>query len=167
MSLDSWIRLIQYQNANNSVNVTDSPWTRPRETPTEPRPRTDGAVVDTTSAAPCARSRRRRGSRPTRACSTTRRSASGTRCRTRAYQRVQPLSEYVDRRLRLQPGLAEPAQVPPRRRRLDVEAFERAVDASSCAGDRGRLLLVSTPEIDKNARRTASSAWATRTSARC
>ena len=60
------------------------------------------------------------------------------------HQRVQPvLGVHVDRRLRLQPGLAEPAQVPPRGRR----ARRRGVRARGRrrlprAGDRGRLLVV-------------------------
>ena len=87
MSLDSrdWSS-IQYQNANNSVRVTDSfmdaaaedaDWNlSPAPTaPSSTRPR---------RASCCARSPRPRGSRPTRASSTTRRSTSGTRSRTRA-----------------------------------------------------------------------------------
>ena len=87
MSLDSpdWAS-IQYQNANNSVRVTDAFM----------EAAADGRRVEPHRAhrrhrrrhrrrrrSCCARSPRRRGSAPTRACSTTRRSTSGTRCRTR------------------------------------------------------------------------------------
>ena len=87
MSLDSpdWAS-IQYQNANNSVRVSDAFM----EAVVEDKEwnltgRTDGTVVQTPDARACsARSPRLRGSAPTRACSTTRRSTRGTRCRTPA-----------------------------------------------------------------------------------
>ncbi len=88
MSLDSpdWAS-IQYQNANNSVRVTDAFMEagrgRRRLEPDRPhrrRRRRDGRR----RASCCARSPRPRGGAPTRASSTTRRSTRGTRSRTRA-----------------------------------------------------------------------------------
>ena len=88
MSLDSpdWAS-IQYQNANNSVRVTDA-FMEAAEAGAEWNltARTDGTRrrARSTRATCCGRSPRRRGSAPTRACSTTRRSTRGTRARTRA-----------------------------------------------------------------------------------
>jgi len=50
---------------------------------------------------------------------------------------------------------------------LDVEAFEHAVDTSTSRRNRGSLLFVPTPEIEADAKATASSASSKRTSARC
>ena len=52
-----------------------------------------------------------------------------------AHQRVEPvLRVHVPRRQRLQPGVAEPAQVPERRAAsFDVEAFKRAVEITILA----------------------------------
>ena len=78
---------IQYQNANNSVRVTDA-FMEAAEAGAEWNltARTDGTRRrDRRRARPAARrSPRRRGSAPTRACSTTRRSTRGTPARTRA-----------------------------------------------------------------------------------
>ena len=87
MSLDStdWAS-IQYQNANNSVRVTDA-FMEAAEAGADWNltARTDGAVVETDARESCCATwPRRPGSAPTRASSTTRRSTSGTRCRTRA-----------------------------------------------------------------------------------
>ena len=78
---------IQYQNANNSVRLTDDVHARGRERRgvAPDRPRHGRAGRDAPRARADARDRRgRAGAAPTRASSTTRRSTSGTRRRTRA-----------------------------------------------------------------------------------
>ena len=77
---------IQYQNANNSVRLNDDfmravendeDWNLIARTTGEP------TAIRSPRASSCARSPRRRGAAPIRACSTTRRSTSGTRRPTR------------------------------------------------------------------------------------
>ena len=86
MSLDSpdWAS-IQYQNANNSVRVTDTFMEAAEEAPsgTSTRAPTAPSSTPSTRAACCARWPTRRGSAPTRASSTTRPSTPGTRAPTR------------------------------------------------------------------------------------
>ena len=88
MRLDSeHFASIQYQNANNSVRVTDEFMERAeRGEEWETIARVTRKPVDTlqTRATCSVRSPRRRGSAPIRASSTTRRSTSGTPARTRA-----------------------------------------------------------------------------------
>ncbi len=86
MSLDSpdWSS-IQYQNANNSVRVSDA-FMQAAESGADWNltARTDGSVVETCARATCfRRSPTRHGDAPTRASSTTPRSTRGTRSRTR------------------------------------------------------------------------------------
>ena len=87
MSLDSpdWAS-IQYQNANNSVRVTDAfmEAVDRGQTGTSPRAPTARSSRRSRRASCSGRSPRPPGSAPTRACSTTRRSTTGTRSRTRA-----------------------------------------------------------------------------------
>ena len=88
MSLDSpdWAS-IQYQNANNSVRVTDAfmqAAERRRRVEPQRAHRRHRRRHASTRAACCARWPTRRGSAPTRASSTTRRSTPGTRAPTRA-----------------------------------------------------------------------------------
>ena len=88
MSIDGdGFKSIQYQNANNSVRVTDAfmhavenddDWRTTARTDRRADRRADPA-----RASSCARSPRPRGAAPIRASSTTRRSTSGTRRRTR------------------------------------------------------------------------------------
>ena len=77
---------VQYQNANNSVRVTDE-FMHAVEAGGEfgLRARQTGEVIDSVDAESCsAASRRRPGSAPTRASSTTARSTTGTPARSRA-----------------------------------------------------------------------------------
>ena len=88
MSLDSsdWAS-IQYQNANNSVRVTDAfmeAVVEGKEWNLDRAHRRRGRRDARRARAPARRSPRRRGSAPTRASSTTRRSTRGTRARTPA-----------------------------------------------------------------------------------
>ena len=149
MSLDSpdWAS-IQYQNANNSVRVTDAFMeaavdgrrVEPHRAHRRHRRRDDGRARPA-----AARSPRRRGSAPTRASSTTRRSTRGTRCpNTGRINASNPCSEYMSiddsacnlASLNLMKFRREDGE-------LDVEAFEHAVDVDvPRAGDPRRLLVV-------------------------
>ena len=96
------------QNSNNSVRVTDEfmQAVAGRRQVADASSRTTGEVVDTLEAARAlaACRRGRVGAAPTRACSTTRRSTTGTPARTPADQRVEPvLRVHVPRRHGLQP----------------------------------------------------------------
>ena len=134
MSLDSpdWAS-IQYQNANNSVRVTDAFMEAVREGQgVEPdrahrrhRRRDEGCARRC-----CARSPRRRGSAPTRASSTTRRSTPGTRCRTRAASTRRTRARSTCRIDDPACNLASLNLMKFRREdgEFDVEAFEHAVD---------------------------------------
>ena len=102
----------------------------------------------------CATSRLRRGSAPTRASSTTRRSTRGTRCRTRArINASNPCSEYMSiddtacnlASLNLMKFRKEDGE-------LDVEAFEHAVDVVFLAQEIAvGYSSYPTPEIGRNA----------------
>ncbi len=86
------------------------------------------------------------------------------------HQRVEPvLGVHVDRRLGVQPRVAEPDEVPPRRRRARRRGVRARVRRRlPRAGDPRRQLVVpDAARSSRTRRRTASSASATRTSARC
>ena len=174
MSLDSpdW-GSIQYQNANNSVRVTDAFM----EAVVEGKEwnltaRTDGSV-DPHGRGALAAERHRRG------VLAVRRSRRAVRHddqpvahepEHRPHQRVEPvLGVHAHRRLGVQPLVAEPDEVPQggrRVRRADVRARGRR-DVPR-AGDHRRLLVVSRrPRSAATRSGSASSGSATRTSAPC
>ena len=173
MSLDSpdW-GSIQYQNANNSVRVTDAFM----EAAVEGKPwnltaRVDGTVVETVDA----RELLRQIAHAAWDCADpgvqydTTINAWHTLPNTGPHQRVEPvLRVHEHRRLGLQPRLAEPHEVPPRGRR----ARRRGVRARGRrhvprAGDpRRQLVLPDAGDRPERARATASSGSATRTWAR-
>ena len=174
MSLDSsdWAS-IQYQNANNSVRVTDA-FMDAADADAEWNliARTDGTVVDTVQA----RTLLDQMSEAAWECADpgvqydTTINSWHTLPNTGAHQRVEPvLRVHVDRQLGVQPRLDQPAQVPQggrRVRRRGVRA--RLRHGLPRAGDPRRLLeLPDARDRAATRRRTASSASATRTSARC
>ena len=174
MSLDSpdW-GSIQYQNANNSVRVTDAFM----EAVVEGKEwnltaRTDGTVVSTVDARKLLQ-RHRRGvlavRRPGRAVRHDDQRVAHEP-EHGADQRLEPvLGVHAHRRLGLQPRLAQPDEVPQggrRVRRADVRARGRRHVPR--AGDHRRLLVLpDARDRPERAQRSASSASATRTSARC
>ena len=115
------ITSVQYQNANNSVRVTDE-FMRAVEEGTEfgLRARGTGEVIETVDARSCSpRSARPPGPAPTRVCSTTTPSTTGTPTPRRADHRVEPvLGVHVAGQLLVQPRVAEPVEVPQGRRHL-------------------------------------------------
>jgi ribonucleoside-diphosphate reductase alpha chain len=163
---------IQYQNANNSVRVTDEFMHAVEHDGSGARPPRHGRA-DRPSLQ--ARELMREiaeaaGAAPTRACSTTRRSTSGTRRRTRGgINASNPCSEYMhvdDSACNLSSLNLMKFRRPDGS--FDVRSFEHCVDVMLLAQE----IIVSpssypTEEIGRNARAFASSAWATPTSARC
>ena len=174
MSLDSpdWAS-IQYQNANNSVRVTDAFMEAvDRGQGVEPRrPH---------------RRHRRRDRRGARADEADRRGRVGVRRPGRPvrhdhqrlahapehgpHQRVEPvLGVHVDRRLGLQPRLAEPHEVPARGRRARRRGASRTRSRRCSSRRRSSSATRRTRRRRSAATRspTGSSGSATRTSARC
>ena len=174
MRLDSeHFASIQYQNANNSVRVTNEFMERAeRGEEWELTARVDGSTVDTVDARDAAQPARRRRLALRRPGCPVRHDDQRVAHLPElgADQRVQPvLGVHARRRLGLQPRVAQPHEVPPPRRQLRrrvVRARGRRRDPRS--GD--RRLAVELPDRGdrrQRARRSGSSAWATPTSARC
>ena len=174
MSLDSpdWAS-IQYQNANNSVRVSDTFM----EAAAEGREfnltaRTDGAVVETVDARDLLRQIAAAAwecADPGVQYDTTINSLAHA-AEHGPHQRVEPvLGVHVDRRLGVQPRVAQPDEVPPRGRRVRRRGV-RARRATSCSSRRrssSATRRIRRPRSSGTRRRSASSASATRTSARC
>ena len=174
MSLDSsdWAS-IQYQNANNSVRVTDafmeaaeagSDWNLTA--------RTDGTVVETIAArrSCCATWPRRRGSAPTRASSTTRRSTSGTRCRTRAASTRRTRAPSTCRSTTRRATSRRSTSSSSAARTASSTSRSSSTPSTSCSSR--RRSSSATPRTRRRRsrgtrRRSGSSGSATRTSARC
>ena len=148
MSLDSadWAS-IQYQNANNSVRVTDAFMEAVLEGKEwNLTARTDGSVVETDRRAPAAARHRRGGlavRRPGRAV----RHDDQRLAHVPEHgpdQRLEPvLRVHAHRRLGVQPRLAEPDEVPPRGRRVRRRRLRaRGRRDVPRAGDLRRLLVL-------------------------
>ena len=162
---------IQYQNANNSVRVTDAfMHAVENDEEWELTARVDGTTgQDRPGARAHARDRRgrvalRRSGRPVRHDDQPVAHVAGVG----AHQRVEPvLGVHARRRLGLQPRVAEPHEVPPggrHVRRRHVRARRRHRPAR--AGDHRRPVeLPDRGDRRSTPARSASSAWATRTSA--
>ena len=148
---------IQYQNANNSVRVTDEFMERAeRGEEWELTARNeDGKVIERVDAQTCStRSPTPPGAAPIRACSTTPPSTSGTPARTRAGSTSNPCSEYMH----VDDSACNLASLNLMKFRrpdgsFDVDAFEHAVDVVILAQE----IVVSpssypTEEIGENAR---------------
>ena len=122
---------MQYQNANNSVRVNDEFMRAVRRrarssafarawTARSSRPSTRASLMRKIATRP-------RGSAPTRAFSTTTRSTTGTpTLRPAGSPRPTRARIHVARQLLVQPGLAEPAEVP-----QDDDTFDAAVPGRS------------------------------------
>ena len=174
MSLDSpdWAS-IQYQNANNSVRVSDAFM---------------DAAVEAQRVQPdrAHRRRRARDDRRARPAPADRGSRVGVRRSGRAvrhddqlvahapehgpHQRLQPvLRVHVHRRHCVQPRVAEPDEVPPRGRRVRRRRVRARVSTSSSSRRRSSSATrrIRRPRSSGTRSASASSASATRTSARC
>ena len=174
MSLDSgdWAS-IQYQNANNSVRVTDGFMdAADQDADWNLTARTDGAVVETVKARELLRQIAEaswKSADPGVQYDTTI-NKWHTLPNTGRINASNPCSEYMSiddsacnlASLNLLKFRREDGE-------LDVEAFEHAVDVVFLAQEIAvGYSSYPTPEIEQATRRpTASSAWATRTSARC
>ena len=157
MSLDSphWAS-IQYQNANNSVRVTDAFMQAVEaEEDWNLTARTDGAVVDTVPARKLLHDMAEAAwqcADPGVQFDTT--INSWHTCPNSGPSCVEPmLGVHASRRLGMQPRVAEPHEVPPPDGEFDVEAFQHAVDTVFLAQE----IIVGyssypTAEIERNAK---------------
>ena len=164
---------IQYQNANNSVRVTDE-FMRAFEQDQDWKLKavTTGETVETVRARDLMReiAAGRVGVRRPRHAVRHDDQRMAHVPGLRPHQRVEPvLGVHAPGQLGVQPGVAEPDEVPGRGRQLRRRVVpSRGRDRLHRAGDRRRRVRL--PDREDRARtraRTASSGSATRTSARC
>ena len=157
MSLDSpdWAS-IQYQNANNSVRVTDAFMEAVVEgrSGTSPRAPTAPSSRRPTPARCSGRWPRPRGSARTPASSTTRRSTPGHAPEHEPHQRLEPvLGVHVHRRRACNLASLNLLKFRKEDGELDIEAFEHAVDVVFLAQEIAvGYSSYPTSEIDKNAK---------------
>ena len=167
------ITSVQYQNANNSVRVTDE-FMRAVEDGTEfgLRSRGTGEVIETVDARDLFRkiSDGRVGVRRPGPAVRRHDQRLAHQPRDRPHHRVQPvLGVHVARQLLVQPGVAQPAEVPQGRRHLRRRALREGRRVHHHRDGHLDLLrrLPDRGDRQDHPSTTASSASATPTSARC
>ena len=160
----------QYQNANNSVRVTDEFMRRCRRRRLGPAGRHDGEVVKTVRPRPHAPDRQAPGSAPIRACSSTTTINRWHTCPTPGASTPPTRARSTcPRQLGLQPGQLNLLKFLDEDDNFDVEGF-RPRSRSCSPPRRSSSATQRLPDRARSPRppaRSASSASATPTSARC